>query len=163
MIAEDLGHVTPADARLRDSFGLAPMRIFQFGFGTEPDSADHLPHNYARLTAAYTGNHDNDTTVGWFRHLCPAQQHRFLTYVGATDAAPHAGAIRVLMASPANAVIFPMQDVLGLDQRARMNTPGTLEGNWQWRLRPMKLDRQARNLRLLAELSGRTPPERKAP
>ena len=132
MIAEDLGHVTPADVRLRDSFGLAPMRIFQFGFGPEPDSADHLPHNYARLTAAYTGNHDNDTTVGWFRHLRPARQRRFLTYVG-------------------------------LDQRARMNTPGTLEGNWQWRLRPMKLDRQARNLRRLAELFGRTPPERKAP
>jgi 4-alpha-glucanotransferase len=134
MIAEDLGHVTPEDVRLRDSFGLAPMRIFQFGFGTEPDATDHLPHNYARLSAAYTGNHDNDTTAGWFRQLRPAQQQRVRTYTGAANATPHASAIRALMASPANVVIFPMQDVLGLDQRARMNTPGTLEGNWRWRL-----------------------------
>jgi 4-alpha-glucanotransferase len=161
MIAEDLGHVTPADVRLRDSFGLAPMRIFQFGFGSEPDSADHLPHNYSRVCAAYTGNHDNDTAVGWFRHLPPAQQQRVRTYTGALDATFHVGAIRAVMASPANAVIFPMQDVLGLGQRARMNTPGTLEGNWQWRLPPRKLDRPARSLRLLAESFGRTSQERK--
>jgi 4-alpha-glucanotransferase len=155
MIAEDLGHVTPEDVRLRDSFGLAPMHIFQFGFGDEPDSADHLPHNYSRVCAAYTGNHDNDTSVGWFQDLRRAQQQRVRTYIGATDATPHAGAIRALMASSANAVIFPMQDVLGLDQRARMNTPGTLEGNWQWRLQPIKLDRAARELRVLAESFGR--------
>ncbi len=155
MIAEDLGHVTAADIYLRDAFGLAPMRIFQFGFGREPDSSDHLPHNYSRLCAAYTGNHDNDTTVGWFQHLRPAEQQRVRTYTGALDAAPQAGAIRALMASAANAVIFPMQDVLGLDQRARMNTPGTVEGNWQWRLQPIKLDRTARELRVLAESFGR--------
>jgi 4-alpha-glucanotransferase len=158
MIAEDLGHLTPADVRLRDSFGLAPMRILQFGFGSEPDSAEHLPHNYARLSAAYTGNHDNDTTVGWFRHLRPAQQQRVRTYTGARDASPHHGAIRALMASPANAVIFPLQDVLGLDVRARMNTPGTLERNWQWRLPPVKLGKQAQVLRSLAEAFGRAAP-----
>jgi len=157
MIAEDLGHVTPADIRLRDSFGLAPMRIFQFGFGNEADSADHLPHNYSRLCAAYTGNHDNNTTVGWFREQRPAQQKRVRTCTGATDAAPHVGAIRALMASAASAVIFPMQDVLGLDQRARMNIPGTLEGNWRWRLQPTKFDRTARELRLLVEAFGRLP------
>jgi len=156
MIAEDLGHVTPADIRLRDSFGLAPMRIFQFGFGNEPDSADHLPHNYSRVCAAYTGNHDNDTTVGWFQHLRPAQRKQVRSYTGGSDDAIHAGAIRALMASPANAVIFPMQDVLGLDQRARMNIPGTLEGNWQWRLQPMKLDPLARQFRPLAESFGRS-------
>ncbi len=137
-------------------------RIFEFGFGSEPDSVDHLPHNYSRVCAAYTGNHDNDTTVGWFKHLRPAEQRRVRTYTGATETAPHAGAIRALMTSPANAVIFPMQDVLGLDQRARMNTPGTLEGNWQWRLPPTKLARSARNLRRLAESSGRTAHGRKS-
>jgi 4-alpha-glucanotransferase len=155
MIAEDLGHVTPADVRLRDSFGLASMRIFQFGFGREADSADHLPHAYSRVCVAYTGNHDNDTTVGWFRHLRPAQRQRVRTYTGATDDEPHACGIRALMASPANAVIFPMQDVLGLDTRARMNTPGTVEGNWQWRLQSLKLGKQARVLRFLAEACGR--------
>jgi len=158
MIAEDLGHVTPADIQLRDAFGLAPMRIFQFGFGTEPDSVDHLPHSYSEVCAAYTGNHDNDTNVGWYRHLRPAEQRRVRTYTGATDTAPHAGAIRALMASPANAVIFPMQDVLGLGQRARMNTPGTLEGNWQWRLPQVKLGKQAQVLRSLAEAFGRSAP-----
>jgi 4-alpha-glucanotransferase len=155
MIAEDLGHVTPADVRLRDSFGLAPMRIFQFGFGSEPDAADHLPHNYSRLCAAYTGNHDNDTTLGWFRQLRSPQRQRVLAYVGGTDAKLHRGSIRALMASPANLVVFPMQDVLGLDNRARMNVPGTLEGNWSWRLPPKKLGQVACQLRLLAESFGR--------
>jgi 4-alpha-glucanotransferase len=160
MIAEDLGHVTPADVRLRDSFGLAPMRIFQFGFGNEPDAADHLPHNYARLCVAYTGNHDNDTAVGWFQHLRPAQRRRVLDYTDASETAPHLGAIRALMASPANVVILPLQDVLGLDDRARMNIPGTLEGNWGWRLRPVQLDKPGRQLLLLTEMFGRTFRER---
>jgi 4-alpha-glucanotransferase len=155
MIAEDLGHVTPADIRLRDSFGLAPMRIFQFGFGDEADSADHLPHNYSRVCAAYTGNHDNDTTVGWFQHLRPAQRQRVRTYAGATKGEFHTGAIRALMASPANVVIFPMQDVLGLDAHARMNVPGTLEGNWRWRLPVVKLDKPARRLREMTVAFGR--------
>jgi 4-alpha-glucanotransferase len=161
MIAEDLGHVTPADVRLREWFGLVPMRIFQFGFGADPDAAEHLPHNYARLCAAYTGNHDNDTTVGWFQRLRPTQRRRVLTYMGGgSNSAPHLGAIRALMASPANTVILPMQDVLGLGHRARMNIPGTLEGNWRWRLPPVKLARPARRLRLLAEAFGRTFPKR---
>jgi 4-alpha-glucanotransferase len=155
MIAEDLGHVTPADLRLRDAFGLAPMRVFQFAFGSESDSADHLPHNYARLTAAYTGNHDNDTTAGWFRRLPSTQRRRVLTYVECGDTAPHLAAVRALMASPANAVVFPMQDVLGLDHRARMNIPGTVEANWRWRLPSVQLDKPARNLRRMAETFGR--------
>ena len=158
MIAEDLGHVTPADIRLRDSFGLAPMRIFQFGFGRERDSGDHLPHNYTSLTAAYTGNHDNDTTVGWFRQLRPSVRKRVLASTGGDTAAPHLGALRALAASPANTVIFPMQDVLGLDGRARMNVPGTPEGNWRWRLPVMSLDQPARRLRAMAEEFGRTVP-----
>ena len=155
MIAEDLGHVTPADVRLRDSFGLAPTRIFQFGFDSEPGAADHLPHNYSRLCAAYTGNHDNDTTVGWFQQLPSSQKRRVLAYVGGTAATLHQGSIRALMASPANLVVFPMQDLLGLDHRARMNVPGTLEGNWSWCLQPRKLDQLACQLRLLAESFGR--------
>jgi 4-alpha-glucanotransferase len=79
-----------------------------------------------------------------------------LTYIGGRGSALHSDAIRALMASPANAVIIPMQDVLGFDRRARMNTPGTLAGNWQWRLPPRKLDAAARSLRLLAEAFGRS-------
>jgi len=161
MIAEDLGHVTPADIRLRDAFRLAPMRIFQFGFGTEPDSKDHLPHNYAPLCVAYTGNHDNDTIVGWFRHLRPAQRQTVLNYVGGSEASFHLGAIRAVLASPANVVIIPMQDVLGLDQRARMNTPGTLGRNWQWRLPSLKLSQPAHELKILSGAFGRKPCRKK--
>lgn len=156
MIAEDLGHITPADIRLRDDFGLAPMRIFQFGFGRESDSGGHLPHNYPRLCAAYTGNHDNNTTVGWFQHLGALQKRRVLEYLGGADNATQGGFIRALMASPADLILFPMQDVLGLDQRARMNIPGTGEGNWRWRLTPRNLQGPARQLRSLCDLFGRT-------
>ena len=155
MIAEDLGHVTAADIRLRDAFGFAPMRILQFGFGTEPGSAEHLPHNYARLCAAYTGNHDNNTIVGWFRELSAAQEERALTHLGEDREAIHTNAIRVVMASPANLVVFPMQDVLGLNQRARMNKPGTAQGNWSWRLPAMNLASVSRQLLRLTEAFAR--------
>jgi 4-alpha-glucanotransferase len=171
MIAEDLGHVTPADVQLRDAFRLAPMRLFQFGFGDDAGSAEHLPHGYAPLTIAYTGNHDNDTIVGWFHQLPPAQQQHVLAYLGGEETALHLAAIRSLLASPAKAVIFPMQDVLGLDGRARMNVPGTALGNWQWRLSTRNLQPLARDLRRLTALFGRSngvaPPdgrnERKTP
>lgn len=159
MIAEDLGHVTPADIRLRDSFGFAPMRLFQFGFGGEADSAEHLPHHYARLCAAYTGNHDNNTIVGWFRELPRAQKKLALERLGGDPAAVHTNAIRAVLSSAANIVLFPMQDVLGLDERARMNVPGTAEGNWRWRL-PTTTDLvpASRRLRRMVEAFGREAP-----
>jgi 4-alpha-glucanotransferase len=155
MIAEDLGHVTEADIRLRDAFGLAPMRILQFGFGTESDSVDHVPHNYARLCAAFTGNHDNNTIVGWFQELSRAQKELALDRLGGDAAAIHENAIRTVMASPANVALFPMQDVPGLDQSARMNVPGTIEGNWRWRLPGMNLA-TARRLGRMTEAFGRS-------
>ena len=155
MIAEDLGHVTEADIRLREAFGFAPMRILQFGFGAEPGSADHLPHNYGRLCAAYTGNHDNNTIVGWFRELPEAQEERALTHLSEDREAIHTNAIRIVMASPANLVVFPMQDVLGLNQRARMNRPGTTEKNWSWRLPAMNLMPVSRRLLRLTEAFAR--------
>jgi 4-alpha-glucanotransferase len=162
MIAEDLGHVTGADVQLRDTFGLAPMRILQFGFSEEPDSADHLPHNYARLCAAYTGNHDNNTMVGWFRELSSAQEARAFSHLGDSAATIHTNAMRVLMASPANVVLFQMQDVLGLGRSARMNVPGTTEGNWRWRLPSMRLGSVTRKLRQLTEAFDRNGSTREA-
>ena len=157
MIAEDLGHVTPADIRLRDSFGLAPMRIFQFGFGTEADSVDHLPHNYSRLCAAYPGNHDNDTTVGWFQGLPASKRRRVQAYTGGQPATIHHDSLRALFASPASLVICPLQDVLGLDSRARMNVPGTVDGNWNWRLQSQPPAVTVKTLRSLTEMFGRCP------
>ena len=160
MIAEDLGHVTPADVRLRDSFGLAPMRLFQFGFGTEADSVDHFPHNYSRLCAAYPGNHDNDTTVGWFQALSRLERRRVQAYTGGQPATFHRDMLRALFASPANLVICPLQDVLGLDGGARMNVPGTVEGNWNWRMPALPSPATGRALRFLTEVFGRGPDPR---
>jgi len=155
LIAEDLGLVTPADVRLREAHGLPSIRILQFGFDGEPGASVHLPHNYASRSVAYTGSHDNDTLVGWFRQLRPADRQRVETYLGECDGAPHLAAIRALMASPAAVVVFPMQDVLGLGHASRMNTPGTRLGNWRWRLGPGNLDAPARELRRLSQAFGR--------
>ena len=155
MIAEDLGRVTPADITLRDTFGMLPMRIFQFGFGKEADSGDHLPHNYKPLTAAYTGNHDNDTFKGWFSALTRAKKQKLLAYTGGRQASIHWDAMRTMSSSAANLVIFPLQDILGLDNRSRMNTPGTTKGNWNWRLNTKIPDTTVKRLRIQAKLFGR--------
>jgi 4-alpha-glucanotransferase len=155
MIAEDLGQVTDADIRLRDAFGLAPMRIFQFGFGRDADSAAHLPHHYPPLCAAYTGNHDNNTTAGWFDELTPAQRRRVLAYTGGRPASVPWDSLRTLQGSRASLVLCPLQDILGLGRRARMNVPGTARGNWSWRLRTGLRAATARRLRLQTELFGR--------
>ncbi len=155
MIAEDLGYVTPADIRLRDAFGLGQMRLFQFGFGDETDATGHRPHRYSRMTVAYPGNHDNDTTAGWFGRLRGRERRRVLDYTCGPASAPHLAVMRSLLASPAGLVIFPMQDVFGLGTEARMNIPGTITGNWQWRLSTALTAKHAAQLRGLTELFGR--------
>jgi 4-alpha-glucanotransferase len=155
LIAEDLGRVTPADISLRDAFGMLPMRIFQFGFGKEADSGDHLPHNYKPLTAAYTGNHDNNTFKGWFSSLSPLRKRLVRAYTGSQAAPIHWDTLRTLSCSAANLVIFPLQDILGLGTRSRMNTPGTIDGNWNWRLNTKIPDITVKRLRMQTKLFGR--------
>jgi 4-alpha-glucanotransferase len=145
LIAEDLGAVTPAVHALRDRFGLPGIKILQFAFGTDPSAPDFLPHNYPRPSVAYTGTHDNDTTVGWFqdpgsgtRSAAQTEKERqaALHYLG-SDGDPgdiHWKMIRAVMMSVANVAIIPVQDLLGLGSEARMNRPGTEGGNWSWRL-----------------------------
>ena len=156
MIAEDLGLVTPADISLRNNFGLLPMCIFQFGFGKEKDSADHLPYNYMPVTAAYTGNHDNNTIKGWFSNLSQSQKKRVMDYTGGQSSAFHWDCLRTLQSSAANLVIFPLQDILGLDARSRMNVPGTVKGNWTWRFHSIIPETTIKRLRGQTELFGRT-------
>jgi len=144
LIAENLGAVTPAVERLRRKLGAPGLRILQFAFGTDPQAPLFQPHAYRRNTAAYTGTHDNDTTVGWFNDpgdasRSPAQVDRerqaALRYLGAPDGREiHWAMIRALYASVANLVLVPLQDLLGLGSEARMNRPGIATGNWRWRL-----------------------------
>jgi 4-alpha-glucanotransferase len=133
IIAEDLGALTPEAAALRDRFGFPGMRVLQFGF--DGGDAYHRPHGFVRNAVAYTGTHDNDTTAGWFRGLRAAPRRRVLAYVGRDGSDLHTELIRAVMASVANTAIVPVQDVLGLDGRARMNTPGKANSNWGWRVR----------------------------
>src|SRR6185437_8119223 len=140
---EDLGEITTEVEALRDRFELPGMRVLQFAFGGDPGTEFHLPHRYINHCIAYTGTHDNDTAVGWFQadHAGGTQSHErhlfertfALRYLGTGDEEFHWGLIRLALASVADTVIIPLQDVLGLDGRARMNTPGTASGNWTWR------------------------------
>ena len=122
------------------------MSLLQFAFGNDPQGPSFRPHNYARELAAYTGGHDNDTTVGWWtstgvgestRTAEDIRKEREFTkaYLGFETEPIHWVFIRAVMASVAAIAIVPLQDVLGLGSEARMNLPGTLSGNWKWRYR----------------------------
>jgi 4-alpha-glucanotransferase len=133
LVAEDLGYITPEVESLRRTFGLSGMRVLQFGFDGSPDNP-HLPHNHERDGVVYTGTHDNDTTLAWFEALPHPLQRAVLDYLGRPEEAMPRPLLRAAFASVARLAILPMQDVLGLGAGERMNTPGTIEGNWRWRL-----------------------------
>jgi 4-alpha-glucanotransferase len=166
VIAEDLGTVTKEAIALRDKFRFPGMRVMQFGFGAGGEF--NLPHNYPRRCVAYTGTHDNDTAVGWFRNLnrlngrapapVSAERDKALKYLNVRDVKQiHWDMIRAAMLSPANTVIFPLQDVLGLGTEARMNVPGVAEKNWRWRFAENDLiPALAAKLRELSILSDRS-------
>ncbi|MEP6850455.1 MAG: 4-alpha-glucanotransferase, partial [Acidobacteriota bacterium] len=143
VIAEDLGVITPDVEDLRDSFGFPGMRILQFAFGRDAKNLD-LPHNFIRNCVAYTGTHDNDTTVGWWHSQAGAgstrddaaisHEHEFcLKYLDSDGSEIHLDMIRAIWASVAHTVITPLQDLLGIGTEGRMNLPATTEGNWSWR------------------------------
>jgi 4-alpha-glucanotransferase len=138
-IAEDLGLITPAVVDLRERWGLPGMRVLQFAFGSDAPDDPHKPHNYLKHCVVYTGTHDNDTASGWFRKLGPEERQRALRYLHSNGRAVHWDMIRVALASVADTVILPLQDILGLSTAARMNLPGTSQQNWCWRLQPRQL------------------------
>lgn len=136
LIAEDLGVITKAVDDLRDEFGFPGMRILQFAFEDGDDrSRNYLPHHHIRNCVVYTGTHDNDTVVGWYRTRPDAVRQRVDDYLGGRPEDVAWEFIRLALSSVADTAIVPMQDLLGLDSRARMNTPGTGSGNWGWRMR----------------------------
>lgn len=155
MIAEDLGVITPDVDLLRDTFGLPGMRILQYAFGGDARNL-HLPHNFSRNCVVYTGTHDNETTVGWWKKLSKDAKGHLKRYLSTTAREPNWELIRAAWASVAHTAIAPLQDVLGLGNEARMNTPATTGGNWSWRfadgdLTPEMIER----LRDLTEMYAR--------
>jgi len=133
LVAEDLGDITAAVEDLRRASALPGMRVLQFAFDGSPDNP-HLPHNIDRDTVIYTGTHDNDTTLGWYRALDHAARQR-VDFLLRSDVLPMPEAlIRAALAAPSSLAVIPIQDLLGLGSEARFNTPGTVAGNWCWRL-----------------------------
>jgi 4-alpha-glucanotransferase len=131
------------------------MVVLQFAFDGD-GSNPHLLHNHARDDVVYTGTHDNDTTLSWFSGLPDATAQRMLDYLGLPGEAMPWPLIRAALASVAALAVLPMQDLLGLGGAARMNTPGTIIGNWAWRLEPGQLEPTlATRLRTALELYGR--------
>ncbi len=129
VIAEDLGVITPAVYRLRDELGLPGMAVLHWAFGSSRGNP-HAPRNHRENQVVYTSTHDTDTTVGWYAGL--KKRERGAT--GLDPREPHWGLIKLALESRASLAMIPAQDVLGLGSEARMNRPGEVEGNWQWRL-----------------------------
>lgn len=141
IIAEDLGDITEEVNELRRYSGFPGMRVFQFAFLGDPVTP-HLPHNYTPDSVAYTGTHDNNTLLGYVWELDPPTRAKVFEYCGAPDTDFNRGCeaiIRTLMASSANTLILPVQDLLIFGKDTRMNTPGTQSSNWAWRLTPAQL------------------------
>jgi 4-alpha-glucanotransferase len=167
LVAENLGVITPEVEAIREEFGFPGMAVLQFAFGTDPQAPTFRPHNYPREVVAYTGTHDNDTTVGWWASKGSGDSTRSdedirrerdfaMRYLNTDGTEIQWAFIRAIEASVADTVLIPMQDVLGLGTVARMNRPATAGGNWRWRYRAGALKPElARRLRELAELYDR--------
>jgi len=155
-VAEDLGVITEDVVALRVALGLPGMRVLQFGF--DDAASDHAPHQLTRDAVVYTGTHDNDTARGWLAGLDAEARGRVLDYVGGDPDEIAWNLVRVAMASVADLVILPLQDILDLDSAARMNLPGIADGNWSWRAPAGALSGDlARRLMRLGEITGRLP------
>lgn len=166
-IAEDLGTMVPAVHALRDRFSLPGMHVLQFSFSSD-GGVDGRPFTCPKRAVMYTGTHDNNTAVGWFRDSggppgtrttaqIARERANLLRYLGTNGREIHWDLIRLALRNVANTAIVPLQDVLGLGASARMNTPGTVQGNWEWRFQEGQLtDRALRRLAELTKTYGRT-------
>jgi 4-alpha-glucanotransferase len=159
VVAEDLGVITPAVEKLRDDHRLPGMRILQFGFDASTGN-QHALHEWVPHSIGYTGTHDNDTTAGWYASLDPALRGKVQQYLDVPPERVVETMVRSVMRSVAKLAILPLQDLLGLGSEARMNTPGTIEGNWgwgfEWRDVPPDLGDRCRRMNELYGRGGRT-------
>jgi 4-alpha-glucanotransferase len=156
-IIEDLGVITPDVISLREILGFPGMNVLQFAFDGDPDNV-YLPHNYVRNSVVYSATHDNQTTIGWFASRPDHERENIQRYIGRDGSDIAWDMIRLAFASSANTAIVPLQDVMRLDDAARMNVPGQPTGNWSWRYQSDQLTSGlARGLRDLTETYGRWP------
>ena len=156
IIAEDLGIITAEVDALRERFHFPGMKILQFAFDGDDESI-YLPHQFTTTNCVcYTGTHDNNTTQGWYANAPEKARDKVRRYMNTDGNSIHWDFIRTCLGSIASYAIFPMQDVLGLGEDARMNTPGVAENNWNWRYQKESLsDELAEALAKITKLYGR--------
>ncbi|MDR3091945.1 MAG: 4-alpha-glucanotransferase [Clostridiales bacterium] len=156
IIAEDLGVLTEEVIKLREDCGFPGMKVLQFAFDGDVRNA-YLPHNLRDpRTVLYTGTHDNDTTLGWYRSAPEKCTDYFRRYMNVSGEDAAWDMIRLAFSTSADQVVVPVQDILSLPGEARMNTPGLPSGNWRFRFEEGALtDAAADRLRYLSELFGR--------
>jgi malto-oligosyltrehalose synthase/4-alpha-glucanotransferase len=138
LIAEDLGEIDEKVKALKDGFALPGMKVLQFAFGDDIAESEHIPHHHASNYVVYTGTHDNNTTLGWYRQNAGKAAIRNIkryTGIDTNDKKIVRMMIRMALASVCIRAIVPLQDWLGLDERSRMNSPaGDSSDNWRWQL-----------------------------
>ena len=144
IIAEDLGEITPDVISLRDKYSFPGMKILQFAFSNGLEDP-FLPQNYPINCVAYTGTHDNDTTLGWFKQAPENEKAFCINYLNTNEENIQHDMIRAIWSSEAILSIAPLQDFMRLETDARMNYPGTTEGNWQWRYKPQQLNNELKD------------------
>lgn len=160
LVAEDLGLITPEVIQLRQQFDLPGMKVLQFAFDGDKGNL-YLPYNHEIMSVVYSGTHDNDTTLGWYKNLSDWSRKQLHDYIG--QSVNHVQDIcwlmnRMALSSVGRLAILTMQDILELDGSHRMNVPGTTEDNWKWRYQwnwmPENLTTR---LRHLIDVYGRLP------
>ena len=156
-IAEDLGYLTPEVRQLLADSGLPGMKILQFAFDSR-EAANYLPHTYPRHCVCYAGTHDNSTLMGWKNDAAPSDIAAAREYLGLNEEEGfHWGILRGGQSSVADLFVAQMQDYLGLGSEARMNTPGILGGNWQWRMLPGQITEDlTKRIARMTSLYGRS-------
>lgn len=152
IIAEDLGFLTDSVRKMLRQSGFPGMKVLQFAFDSRDTGSDYLPHCYTPHCVVYAGTHDNDTILGWMKSA-PKKDVQFAKEYLRLNSREgyHWGMMRAAWASPADLAVMQMQDLLGLDGRARMNTPSTLGNNWKWRALPGSYNEKLAN-RLYREM-----------
>jgi 4-alpha-glucanotransferase len=137
IIAEDLGIITDDVKEAMEYYKFPGMKVLQFAFNGEQETHPYLPHNFGERSVVYTGTHDNNTTIGWYENEANDEAvdnlNRYLKKSHITRKSINWDLISLAMKSDAWLSMYPMQDILGLDANSRMNIPGTISGNWEWR------------------------------
>lgn len=156
IIAEDLGFLTESVLQLVKKTGYPGMKVLEFAFDSREES-DYLPHNYYRNSVVYTGTHDNETILGWYKNLKPQDRILAIDYLDITSEKDiNWKFIRLALSSVANLAVIPMQDYLGLGNKGRINTPSTVGDNWRWRLLENEFTAElTEKIRRITKLYGR--------